>query len=129
MEQIREKFPQSRFLLWTNCTILPEDERIKLFELVYCTDYQGVGMKRLHECYKTAGWFGYKGGENIILDDRFEEPPQEKHYGRCLRPLVEFIIDNFGVVHFCCYDWSSAIKVATFGKSHWRIYLKEGNLL
>ncbi len=111
MSQIREDFPNSRFLLWTNCTILPDDDRVRLFEQVYCTDYQGIGMDRLYECYKKAGWFGYKGGENIIMDDRFKDPPEEKHYERCLRPLVEFIIDNCGEVHFCCYDWSTAIEI------------------
>ena len=111
MEQIGKDFPNSRFLLWTNCTILPKDDRVELFEQVYCTDYLDVGIEKLYECYKTAGWFGYKGGKNIILDERFEDPPEEKHYERCLRPMIEFIIDNNGEVHFCCYDWSNLVKV------------------
>lgn len=121
MEKIRTDFPQSRFMLWTNGTILPKDSRIKLFERVYCTDYLNVGRDKIYECFKWAGWFGCKASENIVLDDRFKDPPNEKHFGRCLRPLVEFIIDNYGIVHFCCYDWSSSIKVGNI----WGTSLKD----
>jgi hypothetical protein len=111
MEQIRNYFPQSRFLLWTNGTISLNDSRVKLFELVYCTDYFDTGAEKLYQNFKGVGWFGYKGAKDSILDERFTDPPLEKNFGRCLRPLVEFIIDNFGVIHFCCYDWSNAIKI------------------
>ncbi len=110
MEIIRSNFPKSRFLLWTNCTIVPEDDRVKMFEQVYCTDYLNVGMDRLYSCYKLAKNFWYKG-KNIILDDRYQTLFLMKHYDRCLRPLVEFIVDNYGEVHFCCYDWNNKIKI------------------
>ncbi len=117
MEQIRKDFPKSRFLLWSNCTILPEDDRIKLFEDAYLTDYLNVGMDRVYGCFKNVAHFWYKG-KDISLDERFFSPyTEENHYERCLRPLVEFIIDNYGDVHFCCYDWNIRTEVGNVWNS------------
>ena len=125
MEKIRTDFPQSRFLLWTNGTILLEDSRIKLFEQVYCTDYLNTGVDKIYECFKGVGWFGCKGAKEIVLDDRFKDQPNEKHFGRCLRPLVEFIIDNYGIVHFCCYDWNSVVEIGNIWEMSLESILKK----
>lgn len=111
MEQIRSEIPQSRFLLWTNGTILPEDHRMSWFEHVYCTNYWERSGDELWKCFQGVGWIWIKSGDAIVFDDRLNDPVESVNYGRCLRPLVEFIVDYFGVVHFCCYDWKSLISI------------------
>jgi radical SAM protein with 4Fe4S-binding SPASM domain len=115
MDQIRKEFPGSRFLLWTNCTILPKDSRVKLFERVHCTDYLNVGADKLYEYFKVS-WFGYKG-KDTVLDDRLVISPGEKSFERCLRLFTDFIIDNYGEVPLCCHDWQNTVKVGNIWKN------------
>lgn len=129
MEKIKKDFPYSRFLLMTNCTVLPEDRRVKLFNLVLCTDYLNVGLDKLHKSFDGSGWIGYKGQNYCLLDDRFENPKADKQSGRCLKPLIDFIIDNYGEVHFCCYDWSSTVKVGNVWKDSFEDILKKREML
>jgi hypothetical protein len=110
MEQIRKEFPDSRFLLWTNCTICPKDSRVGLFEKVYCTDYLNEGADKLYKYFEGVGWFGYKGKETV-LDDRLVTSLGEVSFVRCLRPFVDLIIDNYGTVPLCCFDWQNTVKV------------------
>lgn len=108
MEKIREKHPQSRFLLWTNGTILPRDSKMSYYDQIYCTNYLGVTRYELEQCYGYAKWWGSKA--DTSLDDRLNPTP-EMGTGRCLRPHVEFIIDNFGQAHICCYDWKGLVEL------------------
>jgi radical SAM protein with 4Fe4S-binding SPASM domain len=106
MVQIRKKVPQSRFLLWTNGTILIEDIRMKLFEQIYVTNYFG----RLEE--ELVKYFGkrvlFKGTPK--LDDRLN------HYGEpnnnsCSLSFDNFIISNTGEIYLCCIDWQNDVKI------------------
>lgn len=110
MEQIRKEFPESRFLLWTNCTILPKDNRIKFFEKAFCTDYLNVGYSKLLEYFKEGCDVWYKG-KDTLLDGRLVTSLGEVSFVRCLRPFVDLIIDNYGTVPLCCFDWQNTVKV------------------
>jgi len=119
MERIRNKVPRSRFLLWTNGTILVEDSRMKLFERVYVTNYNSVAMEKLQQCFgvnviSIASLRDEKGVP--ILDDRLN------HYGKsernsCTLPFDNLVISYTGEAYFCCVDWQNEIKIGNIFES------------
>jgi len=109
MDRIRRDVPQSRFLLWTNATLLPEDLRpFAAFERIMVSHYDEARPDddRLDRLIRTAPVTVMK---HQILDDRLDR----KHPGAvpnfCLRPFVEFVVDGFGNVHLCCFDWRGEV--------------------
>ena len=101
---IRAAVPQSTFCLWTNGTLLPADcSAFSVFSHVHVTDYARDGhpprnMTALHAaCPRVQVHSG-------ILDTRLEDRHRDGD-APCLRPFTEFIVDHFGNVHLCCYDW------------------------
>ena len=107
MERIKANILFARFLLWTNGTITPNDKRMALFSQVTCSDYNGR-KEELEQYYKK-----YIPVVNVFspsFDGRLHDvTTNSKDYVRCLRPLIELIVDNFGQIHICCQDWRGEI--------------------
>lgn len=115
MDRIREQIPQSRFLLWTNGTRFPVDPtRIKMFSLVYITDY--FGLKPAWEPFLGAlGVVGNIIGDPV-LDDRLQPEMSQPQLHGCIRVFTEFIIDNYGNHHPCCFDWRGVLSLGNVYK-------------
>jgi hypothetical protein len=104
MPRIRREVPESRFVLWTNGTIAPTaPDFLTLFEKAYVTDYteQGTPPKHLGLIQRSV-----KTVEVIRAKfDQRKDAKRRHGNARCLRPFTEFIIDYYGNVHLCCYEW------------------------
>ena len=115
MNRIQLAVPEAKFMLWTNGTLIPEDcESYKQFSTIIISGYNEDsvrGMQRLKDSGVSATWI-----ENPTFDNRLvtDLVPRDK-YVPCIRPFVEFIIDNYGNTHLCCYDWKGK---ATWGNVH-----------
>ena len=112
MEIIRSKIPQSRFLLWTNGTILIEDQRMGLFEQIFVTNYLSTPADTLAKYFGNIVLFK----DNPQLDDRLSchaDPSDEWRKKRCGMPFDNFIISNTGEVYMCCMDWNNDIKIGS----------------
>ncbi|MHC4867289.1 MAG: radical SAM/SPASM domain-containing protein [Planctomycetota bacterium] len=111
MGRIREAIPESRFVLWTNGTIVNTNGVVldqdllpfAAFEQIHITDYGDDQWPTI-----LAGELEARQIPASIhhweLDDRLD-PPVEESDRPCLRMFTEFIVDNHGNVHLCCYDW------------------------
>ncbi|MFA6245176.1 MAG: SPASM domain-containing protein, partial [Candidatus Hydrogenedentales bacterium] len=100
---IRHAIPDSRFLLWTNGTLLPRDcSPFAVFDKIHVTDYGGeCGPKNLAALHRACPTVTVEP-EN--LDCRLQGLTLESD-APCQRPYTEFVIDCYGNVHFCCVDW------------------------
>jgi hypothetical protein len=109
MEAIKAQVPTAGFLLWTNGTILPADPRMKLFNVVKCTDYHNRKIE-LEPYYKAriADVDVFPAGFDGRLDDWRDNPIDDRP---CLRPLIEFIIDDWGNGRLCCQDWRGDVSI------------------
>jgi len=113
MTSIKLILPQSRFLLWTNGTILIEDPRMKLFEQIYVTNYFNKTSEELVKHFGQKVLF--KG--NPQLDDRLNHYT-EPNNKICTLPFDNFLISNTGEVYICCMDWQNEVKIGNiFDKS------------
>jgi hypothetical protein len=126
---IRERAPQSRFLLWTNGDLFPDDlsEFTGLFSMLCVTNYAGRDMARLSAVCKNIHLISTK------LDWRLNPPP---HYGRephCIRPYLEIIIDYFGSVRTCCMDWRGETSIGNVHDTPfddlWKLWLERRDKL
>jgi hypothetical protein len=109
---LMESNPEARYVLWTNGTIQPEDERIKLFEQVHCTDYTGVDAEYYKGC-RNVSVFPFKRFDKRLRDT--EGLPVNKR--KCMRQHIEFILDNWGTAHLCCQDWQGKIEIGSIWKN------------
>ncbi|MFA5054406.1 MAG: SPASM domain-containing protein [Parcubacteria group bacterium] len=110
MRQIKAITPQARFLLWTNGTLLPADcSDFAAFGQIHVTDYTQSGhrpvnipsLRRACANVQVHSW---------PLDKRLVGLGAETSTP-CTRPFTEFIVDYFGNVHPCCYDWRGLASV------------------
>lgn len=103
MDRIDAAVPEATYTLWTNGTLLPEDSSpFNRFKEVYITNYEraGQGAQRLMAA-KPATIF-----QRGHLDDRLHAIGDCEAAGpACNRMFTEFIVDYYGNVHLCCYDW------------------------
>jgi hypothetical protein len=110
MRRIRENVPESRFVLWTNGTVAPADpEDLKLFEKAFVTDYSRLGDRP-----RQLPLLQSKINDVQVIPVRFDQRRQggvRADNARCLRPFTEFIVDYYGNVHLCCYDWQGSATV------------------
>jgi len=86
MRSIKDRVDTARFVLWSNGANV-SDYIADKFHQVHITDY-------IHD------------PQGSRLDDRLIRKIAEPNDNRpCMRPFTEFIIDNYGNHHPCCYDW------------------------
>lgn len=101
---IRARVPQATFCLWTNGTLLPADcSGLAIFSQVHVSDYTRDGFPPRNMAALRAACPRVQVHPGT-LDRRLQHLTSE-HDAPCLRPFTEFIIDHFGNVHLCCYDW------------------------
>jgi hypothetical protein len=103
MDAIDAAVDGARYTLWTNGTRWPKQpDNLKRFDEVHLTDY------RLPEFpVDLEAWRGVVPKVNVHhwpLDGRLNLAGQRLHHP-CRRMFTEFVIDYFGNVHLCCYDW------------------------
>lgn len=102
MDAIDARVP-ARYTLWTNGTRLPKKpENLKRFEEVHVTDYGIADQPVDREAWRTM--VPHVQFQSWRLDDRVTVEPQDSLYP-CRRMFTEFIVDYYGNVHLCCYDW------------------------
>jgi len=105
MGRISAEVPDARYLLWTNGTLLPEDCRsFSRFSNIQVSDYGGADSprpERLQALRAACPQVVVKPG---VLDGRCEWTPTLKPL-RCTKPLVELLVDVYGNVLLCCFDW------------------------
>jgi hypothetical protein len=110
MGQIRDRVPESRFVLWTNGTVASGDvDDLKLFEKAFVTDYSRMG-----DPPRKLPILRSKIPEVHVAEARFDQRRQggvRTDNARCLRPFTEFIVDYYGNVHLCCYEWQGVSSV------------------
>jgi hypothetical protein len=118
---LMERYPKGRYILWTNGLIQPDDPRINLFEQVYCTNYypDKVNKDYYNGCKKVS-----------IFPEHFDNRRQDtanikRNHNHCLRPYVEFIIDNWGTAHLCCQDWRGEIDIGNIWDVGFEAVLKK----
>jgi len=107
MVKIRSLVPQSGFHIWTNASVIVNDDRMKLFDETYISNYE----KRTFEELFARGYYNIKTRmEGQELDDRMN------HYGEpnnfpCTSMFSDFLIANDGEVFICCHDWMNEVKI------------------
>jgi hypothetical protein len=104
--RVREQVGTAQFVLWTNGTIQPDDDRMKIFQQVYCTDYVG-DEARLAAYYRQYSPLVTINRPNF--DSRLSPKGAIFDHHPCGRPLIECIIDAWGRMRFCCQDWRGQI--------------------
>jgi len=109
MRRIKAEAPSARFVLWTNGTIIPDDD-LGMFEQIHVSAYDPEKARAFHEAAPHALV------EPIAIDDRLSSR-RPVLQGQCWRPFTEMIIDYAGQVHACCYDWRGQIAIASVHKS------------
>jgi hypothetical protein len=109
MGRIRGRVPESRFLLWTNGSIRPNDPRTGMFEQIHCTDYNNLEeiLRPYFEQFQPRVLSIFRPQ----FDGRVTHPTGMLHHTRCLRPLIELCIDHYGTAHLCCQDWRGDIPL------------------
>jgi sulfatase maturation enzyme AslB (radical SAM superfamily) len=103
MKRINRAIGHDRFLLWTNGTLLPDDlAPFAAFEQIHVTAYGDVTvMQRANVLREVCAHVivHHNGFDSRLAGFNSQSP------ARCLRPFTEFVVDAFGNVHLCCYDW------------------------
>lgn len=115
MRQTRDAVPAARFLLWTNGTITPDDERMRLFDKVVCSNYRdNAALEGYYRKYAADVQVNPANG-NWQFDGRLSDwRANPAGYARCMRPLVEFIIDDWGRARLCCQDWRGEVEIGDY---------------
>jgi len=104
MSRIRGKTPKSRFMLWTNGTLIPERcAEYERFETIIVSGY-GEHSRRGYDRLVSAG-IAALYMDATGLDDRLHNIAAANDRSRCVRPFLEMIVDNYGNTRLCCHDW------------------------
>ena len=114
MDMVDARVPRATYTLWTNGTLLPDDcSQFARFAKVHVTDY----MLPERPIRNLAAMVAAVPVQNIqlqhfTLDDRLNAIGDEVVKGPgCNRMFTEFIVDYWGNVHLCCYDWAGSGSV------------------
>ena len=99
--RITPHYPQARFVLWTNGTLITAANArvLAVFSRIYVSNYQNRDFSFLKE---------HVADVEVIptpqLDARRTAKGQDSD-APCLRPYTEFVVDHHGYVHLCCHAW------------------------
>lgn len=112
MQCIRQRVPAARFILWTNGTITPEDERMRLFDRIVCSNYRDdTTLDAYYRRYVAKVQVNPANG-NWQFDGRLADwRANPINHAPCFRPLIEFIVDDWGNGRMCCQDWRGDIPL------------------
>ena len=103
MDAIDAAVPGVRYTLWTNGTRWPKQpDNLKRFDEVHLTDYRledfPVDLDRWRQYVPHLNHHVWP------LDGRLDIAGPENRRP-CRRMFTEFVVDYFGNVRLCCYDW------------------------
>lgn len=105
IKKIKKELPQSRFVLWSNGELIPEDcSELACFDIIIITDYHGKNFERVKSVVPRV----------VVNDCKFDErldAAAGPSTNPCYRMFSEFIIDYFGNVHICSIDWRGEVKI------------------
>ncbi len=105
MDRIDAEVPEARYTLWTNGTLLPEDcSQFARFEEIHVTDY-GIPEHPVRNIAALVAAQHKTQIQRVRLDDRLHAIGDVHSEEPCHRMFTEFIIDYWGNVRLCCYDW------------------------
>jgi MoaA/NifB/PqqE/SkfB family radical SAM enzyme len=126
IQEVRKVIPESKYMLWTNGTHTPIDDRMKLFDYVKCTNY--FHKDDLESYYKS-----YIDNVDVFypyLDNRLDDWHNNQiNQSPCLRALIELVIDNYGFCHLCCYDFNNEIELGNVLNDDLGLILKKRDVL
>jgi radical SAM protein with 4Fe4S-binding SPASM domain len=105
IKQIKKVVPRAKFVLWTNGLLLSNDcSDLSVFDIAYVSNYYAQNFDRIKKVIPVVNIIGG------TLDDRID-PGIKISNAPCRRIYGEFIVDYYGNVHICCYDWRGEVKV------------------
>ncbi len=105
MMRIRAAVPASRFILYTNGTLIrPPAAELAVFEEIRITNYTGRDFSFLEPLVPRL----------VVTRPDFDnrrDPPASIGSAPCLRPFVELAVDAYGNVHTCSIDWQGDTRI------------------
>ncbi len=111
MDAIDARVAEASYTLWTNGTLIPYDcTQFDRFDEIHVTDY-GLPDYPIRNVTALVAAQPKTKIERIRLDDRLHAIGTEKSHGACHRMFTEFIVDYWGNVHLCCYDWQGRASI------------------
>ena len=106
MGRITEREPLAKFVLWTNGTLIQNhDARYAAFDEIHVTDYN-LSDHPVRNITALVAAQPKTRIQKVRLDDRLHAIGDDPSNSPCCRMFTEFIIDYWGNVHLCCYDWA-----------------------
>jgi hypothetical protein len=103
MSAICDRVHEARFVLWSNGMLLPMvQDGFEYFEQAHLTDYGGLSKPRVSKLRERCP---HVMVHRWPLDDRLTADSGPLRYEPCGRMFTEFILDYYGNVHLCCFDW------------------------
>lgn len=123
IQEVIEKRPDYKYLLWTNGMLLQDIEKkgfsLSMFDKVVITCYNMENMKYFEEIKEkhpdvTIGIADMDERLNIY-NSTFQNEFS------CKKPLVEMPIDHYGEIALCTHDWNNTCKIGNIINE----YLKE----
>ena len=104
MDAIDAAVPNVRYTLWTNGTRWPKSPgNLTRFEEVHLTDYQLPEFPVDLDAWRSM--VPHLNVHHWPLDNRVDATASTPLHHPCRRMFTEFIVDYYGNVHLCCYDW------------------------
>jgi sulfatase maturation enzyme AslB (radical SAM superfamily) len=118
MVKLKKLVKNIRFVLWTNGTIQPTDKRIKLFDLIYVTDYSNSATQ-------LRQYFGDRADIlPVNFDNRLIDPCTiPPNNNPCGRQHIEFIVDCYGIAYLCCQDWRGEVYIGDLHRDSFQIMI------
>ena len=105
LARLKAEVPGFGSVLWTNGDQLPTDLRdLDAFASIHVTDYAG-------RCAAPGARVQSRARVWKPTPDGRLNPPQREGRAPCRRPFVEMIVDFYGNVHPCCYDWRGCVEL------------------
>jgi hypothetical protein len=118
MARIAQEVSAVRFVLWTNGDRLPPDlGELRAFGQIHVTNYGGRDFSALQ-----AGIPGVRVWPPT--PDRRLAGAGPESLRPCRRPFVEIIVDHYGNVHPCCYDWRGCVALGNVHDQPWSALLE-----
>lgn len=110
IKRIKNELPQSRFVLWSNGELIPEDcSELACFDMIIITNYHGKNFEKVKSVVPRVVV------NNCNFDERLDATTGPSNTP-CYRMFSEFIIDYFGNVHICSIDWRGEVKIGNVWK-------------
>lgn len=104
LDLIQAELPEATFALWTNGTHIDASMEADLnrFAVVVVTDYGNIDTDMIRRMVPYAEIIKSRKDDRLTFE---ADLPTDHPTPPCIRPLTELIVDYWGNLHICCYDW------------------------